>query len=116
MLSAFTTALARHARVLLVGADCPALTASHLRQADHALRDGSDAVLVPSEDGGYVLIGLTRCDASLFTGVTWGGAGVLAETRARLTVLGWRWRELEDRKSTRLNSSHSRASRMPSSA
>ena len=95
MLAAFETALASHARVLLIGADCPALTAQHLRHADLALRDGNDAVLVPSEDGGYALVGLARCDARLFDGIAWGGTTVLEATRARLAALGWRWRELE---------------------
>jgi hypothetical protein len=43
--------------VIVIGADCPALTAGHLRAAADALRD-HDAVLIPVEDGGYVLIGL----------------------------------------------------------
>ena len=47
------------------------------------------------EDGGYVLIGLTRCDARLFEGIAWGGSSVVAETRARLRALGWTWRELD---------------------
>ncbi len=95
MLAAFGTALAAHARVLLIGSDCPALSARDLRQAEQALREGHDAVLAPAEDGGYALIGLTRCDARLFEGIAWGGDGVMAETRARLAALGWRWRELE---------------------
>jgi len=95
MFYAFETALATHACVLLVGSDCPALTARHLRQAERALRDGADAVLVPCEDGGYALIGLRRADARLFDSVAWGGENVMAETRTRLTALGWRWRELE---------------------
>ena len=80
---------------LLIGSDCPALTARHLRQADRALRDGADAVFVPCEDGGYALIGLKRVDARLFDGIAWGGETVMAETRSRLRGLGWRWRELE---------------------
>ncbi|MGH8622135.1 MAG: TIGR04282 family arsenosugar biosynthesis glycosyltransferase [Burkholderiales bacterium] len=95
MHSAFESALAARPRALLVGSDCPALTARHLRQADRALRDGADAVLVPCEDGGYALIGLTRADARLFDGIAWGGGTVMAGTRARLSELGWRWRELE---------------------
>ena len=95
MLAAFEIALAAHARVLLVGADCPALTARHLHQAETALRGGADAAFVPCEDGGYALIGLGRVKAGLFDGIAWGGATVMAETRARLAALGWRWRELE---------------------
>lgn len=95
MLAAFQSALAVHPRVLLVGTDCPALTARHLRQADRALRDGADAALAPCEDGGYALIGLRRVEARLFSGIAWGGDTVMADTRTRLTALGWRWRELE---------------------
>jgi rSAM/selenodomain-associated transferase 1 len=92
---AFERALAAHARVLLVGSDCPALGASHLRQAERALCEGCDAVLGPAEDGGYVLIGLVRLAAGLFANISWGGASVLAVTRERLAAFGWKWRELE---------------------
>jgi uncharacterized protein len=95
MLAAFESTLAAHARVLLVGSDCPALTARHLRDADRALRDGSDAVLVPCEDGGYALIGLKRVDVKLFEDIAWGSDRVMAETRVRLKQRGWTWRELE---------------------
>ncbi len=95
MLAAFESALAVHPCVLLMGSDCPALTAAHLRKADRLLRDGADAVLIPCEDGGYALIGLQRVDARLFDGIAWGSETVMAETRARLRELGWRWRELE---------------------
>jgi rSAM/selenodomain-associated transferase 1 len=95
MLTAFTQSLPEHACVLLIGSDCPALTARHLRQADRSLRDGADAVFIPCEDGGYALIGMKRVEAALFDGMTWGGKHVMADTRARLTALGWRWRELE---------------------
>lgn len=95
MLAAFKAALATHPRALLLGSDCPALTARHLRQADRALREGADAVFVPCEDGGYALIGLQRAEARLFDGIAWSGENVTADTRTRLTELGWRWRELE---------------------
>lgn len=95
MFAAFESALAVHSRVLLVGSDCPALTAEHLSKADHSLRDGADAVLVPCEDGGYALIGLRRADARLFEGIAWGTGAVMADTRSRLKELGWNWRELE---------------------
>jgi len=95
MLAAFESTLAAHARVLLIGSDCPALTALHLRQAEKSLRDGADAVFAPCEDGGYALIGLTRVDAKLFDGIAWSTGSVVADTRARLQRLGWTWRELE---------------------
>jgi hypothetical protein len=95
MLAAFEGAPGEQSRVLLIGSDCPALSARHLRQAEGALRDSHDAVFVPCEDGGYALIGLKRAEASLFEGIGWGGSDVMSATRARLSALGWRWRELE---------------------
>jgi hypothetical protein len=92
---ALENALADHALALLLGTDCPALTARHLRQADRALRDGADAVFAPCEDGGYALIGLRRVDAMLFDGIAWGSDSVMTETRARLKQLGWAGSELE---------------------
>jgi rSAM/selenodomain-associated transferase 1 len=92
---AFDDGLARHGRVLVIGTDCPVLTAQHLRDAAAALEHGNDAVLIPAEDGGYALIGLTRCDDRLFEDVPWGGDQVLAVTRERLRALKWRWQELE---------------------
>ena len=95
MLDAFERTLPAARRVILIGSDCPALTASHLRRAAHALAEDSDAVLIPAEDGGYALIGLNRCDALLFHDIEWGSATVMAATRERLRRLQWRWEELE---------------------
>jgi rSAM/selenodomain-associated transferase 1 len=95
MLAACDAALTESGRVLLIGSDCPALTARHLRQAERALREGDDAVFVPCEDGGYALIGLRRADPRLFEDIAWGSGRVMADTRSRLEALGWRWRELE---------------------
>lgn len=95
MLEACSRALAHASCVLVIGADCPALTPEHLRDARSALAEGCEAVLAPAEDGGYVLIGLARCDSRLFDGIAWGGTGVMRDTRARLAALDWKWRELD---------------------
>lgn len=79
--------------VLVIGTDCPALTVRHLWLAAEALAGGDDAVLLPAEDGGYVLIGLRAPRPEVFEGIAWGSARVLAETRARLGGLGLRWSE-----------------------
>lgn len=91
---AFKRVLAAHESAMLIGSDCPALTAADLRAAARALRAGADAVLAPAEDGGYALIGLRRNSRRLFRGIDWGGPEVLAQTRRRLVRLGWRWKEL----------------------
>lgn len=76
--------------VLIIGSDCPALTADYLESALAALADGVELVLGPARDGGYVLIGLRRVPAGLFDGVEWGGANVREQTLARAGKLGLR--------------------------
>jgi rSAM/selenodomain-associated transferase 1 len=77
---------------LLVGTDCPALTPCLLRQAATALTK-HEAVAIPAEDGGYVLLGARRPAAELFAGVRWGSSLVMEQTRNRLHALGWSWSE-----------------------
>lgn len=77
---------------LVIGTDCPALTATHLRAAARALA-GNDVVLLPAEDGGYVLVGATRPLPALFADVDWGTDQVMGQTRQRLAALGVRWSE-----------------------
>ena len=70
--------------VLVIGTDCPALTELHLRGAASALREGNDVIIIPAEDGGYVLIGTRTAQPALFADIAWGTKTVLAETRARV--------------------------------
>lgn len=74
--------------VLLIGTDCPSLERRHLRAAAAAL-DTRDAAMIPSTDGGYVLLGLARFDDSVFHAIPWSSATVCVDTRARLARLGW---------------------------
>lgn len=80
------------AGTLVIGTDCPVLTPALLRRAADALRDG-DAVVLPAEDGGYVLIGMRRAATEVFADVDWGSDRVMAQTRQRLWALDWRWSE-----------------------
>ena len=77
---------------LLIGADCPALAPEHLREAAEVL-ELRDAVFLPAEDGGYVLIGLRRPIYELFTKMEWGGGTVMDETRRRLVECSLSWSE-----------------------
>ena len=95
MHAALECALRTSGGALLIGCDCPAMTAEYLREAAAALRDGDDAVLGPVEDGGYALVGLARPERSLFTDMPWSTDAVMAATRSRLNALRWRWRELD---------------------
>lgn len=75
--------------VLLTGTDCPDLTADRLRAASARLADHA-AVLYPAADGGYVLLGLNRFEASLFNDMPWSTPAVARLTLARMAALGWR--------------------------
>lgn len=94
MRQAAASALAETNYALVIGCDCPALTAVYLRQALTALKKGYNAVLGPAEDGGYVLLGLQHADPELFSDIAWGTAAVLDSTRRRLRRLKRRWHEL----------------------
>ncbi len=65
-------------KAVIVGSDCPALSAEHVRKALRAL-DRHDLVLGPSGDGGYWLIGVAR-PIDVFRGVPWGTSRVLSRT------------------------------------
>ncbi|HET9653072.1 MAG TPA: TIGR04282 family arsenosugar biosynthesis glycosyltransferase [Usitatibacter sp.] len=93
MRRAFEAARSRGERLLLIGCDCPVLTARHLAAAAAAL-DSHDAVFAPAEDGGYVLVGLSRDVPGIFDGIEWGSASVMAATRERLRAADARWHEL----------------------
>jgi hypothetical protein len=80
-------------RVILIGSDCPGLTADYLDSAFELLRS-RDAVIGPAMDGGYVMIGLKRPEPGLFEQIQWGSRNVLDQTRARFRQLGLHASEL----------------------
>jgi rSAM/selenodomain-associated transferase 1 len=85
---AFASAFERGAaRVVLVGADCPALSPRHFDEALAAL-DSSDAVLGPARDGGWWLMGLRSSAPELFHGIAWSTPAVLAQTLAAARASG----------------------------
>ncbi|MES2980134.1 MAG: TIGR04282 family arsenosugar biosynthesis glycosyltransferase [Pseudomonadota bacterium] len=95
MLSAFEAHLSgdRNLGLILVGTDCPGFTSDHLRQAAGALLT-HDAVFTPAEDGGYVLVGLRRAQASIFESIDWSTEKVMAQTRERMRSAGLSWYEM----------------------
>jgi rSAM/selenodomain-associated transferase 2/rSAM/selenodomain-associated transferase 1 len=80
--------------VILVGSDCPFITDSSLAGVTKALDEGSDAVIIPAEDGGYVLLALRRAEKDLFSGVEWGTERVYTQTLERLKALDWGYTSL----------------------
>lgn len=72
-------------RVVIVGSDCPAVTAAHVAEAFDAL-GGKRAVFGPARDGGYWLVGLDwRQRMSVpFAGVRWSSEEALGDTVANV--------------------------------
>ena len=66
-------------KVLLIGTDIPQLTAEILRDAFDAL-SAHDAVIHPTADGGYYLIGMTKEQPELWHTARYGTSSALADT------------------------------------
>ena len=80
---AFSGAFARGMqRVVIIGSDCASLTTADIREAWAILRQ-HDLVLGPATDGGYWLIGLSKPQPALFTGIPWSTAAVMEATLSR---------------------------------
>ena len=76
--------LTRQSPALLIGTDCPILSADYLVRCAASLVGGADAAFIPAEDGGYALIGLKKPVWRLFEDMPWGTADVMRLTRDRL--------------------------------
>jgi rSAM/selenodomain-associated transferase 1 len=75
--------------VIVIASDCPDLPEEILQEAITAL-DDHGAVIGPSPDGGYYLIGLTQeaFSPKTFEAVTWSTAKVFKETISKLKDQG----------------------------
>jgi len=80
-------ALKRCRMVLAIGSDTPNLPPAYLDSARQALAT-SDAVLGPSLDGGFYLIGLKDCPIGVLDGIQWSHSTTLAATIAKLEQFG----------------------------
>jgi glycosyltransferase A (GT-A) superfamily protein (DUF2064 family) len=64
------------------------LTPRHLVESAQLLCGEADAVIIPVEDGGYILVGLKRPAPELFIDMIWSDADVVARTRQRAESAG----------------------------
>ena len=77
---AFKTAFENGAeQVCIIGTDCFEIHASHIKSAYHSL-EKVDAVIGPSKDGGYYLLGMKRLLPELFENKVWSTNMVFEET------------------------------------
>lgn len=79
---------ARGERVLLIGTDCPTISADDLLTASRAL-DTHDAFIQPTVDGGYALLGLRAFHPLVFHDIPWSTNSVAFDTLCHMGRLGW---------------------------
>jgi hypothetical protein len=97
MLAAFERAFQDGAdRVILIGVDCPGVSEGVISDA-FARLDTADAVVGPSFDGGYYLIGMKKPLTPLFTDIPFGTGDTLQRTLTaarrggiRVSLLEWK--------------------------
>ncbi|MEZ5558416.1 MAG: TIGR04282 family arsenosugar biosynthesis glycosyltransferase [Pseudomonadales bacterium] len=87
MSTAIAAALAGGEPGLVVGCDCPPVTADYVARAIRSLLE-TDVVLGPALDGGYALVGLARDEPDIFQSIAWGTSKVLEQTLTRADAAG----------------------------
>ena len=84
---------AGYGQVVVIGSDTPELGAVELQEAFARLVIGAPgdaaAVIGPSHDGGYYLLGLSAFSRAAFADITFGGPHVAAETAIQLGRAGY---------------------------
>lgn len=73
--------------MLIVGADSPTLPLAYLRMGFELLTQ-VDAVLGPTEDGGYYAVGCRRPHPAMFAGVEWSADRTFEQTEAAFDRAG----------------------------
>jgi rSAM/selenodomain-associated transferase 1 len=86
MSEAFKEVLTTYKSAVIIGTDCPYLNADLLRTAFKIIKK-NDAVIGPSTDGGYYLLGLRKHIPALFTNMAWSTSAVLPITIGRFFEL-----------------------------
>ena len=97
MMNAAEAALQRVESVVIIGSDCPSVDSDYLEQALRLLGQGTEIVIGPAEDGGYVLLGMNRITPEIFLNIPWGSEQVMEITLQRLKVSGLSFKLLEPR-------------------
>ena len=82
-------------RAVIIGSDCPGLSAGLLRRAYDLLKETS-VVIGPSQDGGYYLLGMSEYYPRLFEQKEWSTASVCAQTQRQLRKKNIPWRMLPE--------------------
>jgi len=87
MSAALKTMLGQYKKIIIIGTDAPALDIDSIEAVINEL-ERRDIVLVPAEDGGYVLLAASTYHEDLLVDVPWGTETVLASTVRNIENLG----------------------------
>ena len=80
MLRAFASGFKNgHSPVVIIGTDCPGISAELIAEAFDSLNT-NDAVIGPTRDGGYYLLGLKAPFDDVFQNTSWSTSSVARET------------------------------------
>lgn len=97
MMRFFQQSLTQRGAAIIVGGDCPTLDAELVAGAFEQL-EHNDAVIGPSLDGGYYLLGLSgpwqEEYAALFQSMPWGTSSVYRNTVQTFNQHRWTWHAL----------------------
>lgn len=80
---------------VIIGTDLPDISASIVQQAFSEL-EYHHAVIGPSSDGGYYLLGLKAVNENIFRNIKWSSAGVFERTTENLKELRWNFKTLTE--------------------
>ena len=97
MKAAVVAARSRSDGVILLGTDCPSVDSDYLESALGLLSAGTQLIIGPAEDGGYVLLGVRECWPALFDDIAWGTSQVLSATLQKASRLGLDFKMLPKR-------------------
>ncbi len=109
LFAAIDAMLDAHASAVVLNSDSPTLPTSLLVETAQALAEPGDrAVIGPSTDGGYYLLGIKARHRGLFERISWSTEHVFRQTLERATELGIpvhvlpAWYDVDDRASLRV--------------
>jgi hypothetical protein len=88
--NAITHLLGAYKKIVVIGTDAPALGSKIIDDVIRQLNE-RDVILVPAEDGGYVLLGVTTYHENILANVPWGSEQVLSRTVANIESLGLKY-------------------------
>lgn len=85
---AISSVLKRSSKVLLIGSDCPSLRVDDFEFAINQLQSANTVVVAPVEDGGYVMVAMTKPYPQLFLNKTWSHNNVLTDLQHSIEQSG----------------------------